>query len=256
MPNSEELLEEFWRIFYADRSKYVIHKPPFTTDDSGKLRANKVYYALADPGYSKEKKPLTKEDFRNHLNGEYGVAVEPLCSARIDKGEIQHNVCCYAVIDIDVYGDAARFLHLIQSMYRAGLRFSAVVSKSQGIQLYFIWEKPEQAGAAIELLKKIVMIFGLDRLYVGDKNKSKVEIFPMHAQEIPGENGRCVFLPFYNSKGGSPNKMLTVEGELIGIARALPLMRKNFTSVKEMTKVMNNFRFLFFNSTFIALNRL
>ena len=77
--DSEKLLRDFYAIFHGSREKYVKHVPPFTQESSGKNKAKRVFYALLDPKdkENKIKKPVSIEDYRMHLNGECGCAIEP-----------------------------------------------------------------------------------------------------------------------------------------------------------------------------------
>ena len=240
--DSEKLLRDFYAIFHGSRDKYVIHQPPFTQESSGKNKAKRVFYALLNPKdkENKIKKPVSIEDYRMHLNGEQGCAIEPLCNVTDDEGNIiARNMCYYGVIDIDVYGQPGQFLHLIRRMYQVGWKFTACQSKSSGLHIYFMFKKAEDAGKVIELLQKIITVYGLDMLYCDDKHKSKVEYFPMHATEVPGEDGKCVFLPYFNAASGKAmNRMISVDGKFLGIEQALETIKANYTSVEEMEETL------------------
>ena len=241
--DSEKLLRDFYAVFHGSRDKFVIHQPPFKQESSGKNKASRVFYALLDPKNKtdKTKKPLSIEEYRMHLNGEQGCAVEPLCNVTDDNGTIvARNMCYYGVIDIDVYGDPGKFLHLIRRMYAVGWKFTAYQSKSSGLHIYFMFKKAEPANQVIELLQKIITVYGLDMLYCDDKHKSKVEYFPMHATEVPGEDGKCVFLPYFNAASGKAmNRMITVDGTFVGIEKALESIKQNYTTVAEMTETLS-----------------
>ena len=186
-------IKDFYAIFACNRSKFVKHLPPFS-EEGTKMKASRVFYVLdAD----KQKKPLTMDDFRAHLKGEYGVAVEPLRDVQSDKG-VQRNSCFYCLIDIDVYDKS--FALMIKNMYQYGLKFTAVRSKSGGLHIYFMFQQAEKAKDAREMLRRIVDVFGMDKIYCSPSG-SKVEIFPMHDAEAPGSDGKCVFLPYYNVAG-------------------------------------------------------
>lgn len=240
--DSEKLLRDFYAVFHGSRDKFVIHQPPFKQESSGKNKASRVFYALLNPRdkQDKTKKPVSIEEYRMHLNGEQGCAVEPLCNVIDENGTvIARNMCYYGVIDIDVYGDPGKFLHLIRRMYAVGWKFTAYQSKSSGLHIYFMFKKAEPASQVIELLQKIITVYGLDMLYCDDKHKSKVEYFPMHATEVPGEDGKCVFLPYFNAASGKAmNRMITVDGTFVGIEKALESIKQNYTTVAEMTETL------------------
>lgn len=239
--DAEKLLRDYYAVFHGSRDKYVIHQPPFKKESTGKNKASRVFYALLNPrSKDKIKKPVSIEDYRMHLNGEQGCAIEPLCNVTDDDGNIvARNMCYYGVIDIDVYGEPGMFLHLIRRMYAVGWKFTAYQSKSSGLHIYFMFKKAEPAGQVIELLQKIIKVYGLDMLYCDDKHKSKVEYFPMHATEVPGEDGKCVFLPYFNAGSGKAmNRMITVDGTFVGLEKALESIKQNYTTVNEMTETL------------------
>lgn len=241
--DSERLLRDFYAVFHGSRDKFVVHQPPFKQESTGKNKASRVFYALLNPRdkNDKTKKPVSIEEYRMHLNGEQGCAVEPLCNVTDEEGTvIARNMCYYGVIDIDVYGQPGMFLHLIRRMYAVGWKFTAYQSKSSGLHIYFMFKKAEPAGKVIELLQKIIKTYGLDMLYCDDKHKSKVEFFPMHATEVPGEDGKCVFLPYFNAASGKAmNRMITVDGTFVGIDKALECIKQNYTTVEEMNETFD-----------------
>jgi hypothetical protein len=87
-----------------------------------------------------------------------------------------------------------------------------------------------------------VEVFGLGRLYTSDKGKSKVVVFPKQPTFVPGDTKvNCLFLPFYNAKKGGEcrNKMLTADGTLLPVGKALPIIESMFTSVKEIEDILS-----------------
>jgi hypothetical protein len=225
-------LNDFCGIFRGNQSFYVKHQAPFT-EHEGKLKA--AWTGFATDKKTKKFLPVTKELYREHLNGKDGLAIAPLTDIK-DK----RNVCFYAVIDIDAYG--VNYKWLVRRLYELGFKFSAFLSKSGGLHIYFFFSEPEPGDKVIAALAKIVEVFGLGRLYTTDKGKSKVEIFPKQATYVPGDGKvNCLFLPFYNSanRGGCKNKMLTAEGTLLGIKKALPVIESMFTSVKEIEETLS-----------------
>jgi hypothetical protein len=235
----ERLFDRFYLTFQGNASFFVKHQAPFT-EKEGKLTASwcgfAVYNKRNPPPKGKEDGdliPVTKNLYREHLNGGDGLAIAPLTDTKDER-----NVCYHAVIDIDVYG--VSFTWLVNRLYHAGFKFAAFLSKSGGLHIYFFFNDPEPAGKAIETLEKIVEVYGLGRLFVNDKNKSKVEVFPKQAVFVPGDkNASCLFLPFYNAANKSRQNMLTAEGKLVGIAKALPVIESMVTSVKEINNVLD-----------------
>ena len=228
----ESSIEKFWTVFCCSREKYVVHIPPFK-QDGHKMKASRVCYALENPkSEEKVKKKLTIDDFKAHLFGKYGVAVEPLRDVKEKR-----NVCYYGIIDIDVYD--ADFIPLIKRMYGFGLKFTAIRSKSGGLHIYFILQDAYPAKQVRQSLKKVVERFGLDSIY-SVKGVSKVEIFPMHDTEAPGTDGKCVFLPYYNVAGeGTQNYMYGADGKPVNFIDALKAIERNYTSPAEIDDVVD-----------------
>ena len=231
MPENNHLDKFYW-IFRGNTDFFVKHQAPFKKHE-GKLKAAwtgmAVYNKHDLPPDGKELGdfiPVTKESYREHLNGGDGLAVAPITNT-----DAARNVCFYAAIDIDVY--ETNFTQLVNRLYTAGFKFAAFLSKSGGLHIYFFFADPEPADKAISALKKIVETFGLKKLY-----KNKVEIFPKQAAFVPGDtNASCLFLPFYNAANKSSQNMLTTEGKLLGLAKALPVIESMFTSVKEVNAI-------------------
>jgi hypothetical protein len=238
--SGDEILEKFSLLFRGDLSAYVKHQAPFT-EEKGKTTASwcgfAVYNKRNPPPAGAEAGdfiPVTRKQYKEHLNGEDGLALSPLTHA-----ENRKNVCYYAVIDIDVYG--VNFTRLVASLYRSGFKFAAFLSKSGGLHIYFFFAEPEPAKKAIEALKKIVEVYGMERIFVNKDNKSKVEIFPKQAV-LMAETSRsnCLFLPFYNAANKSRQNMLTAEGKQLGIVKAIPVIESVVTSVKEIDSVLED----------------
>jgi hypothetical protein len=240
-------LKAFYGIFRGNASFFVKHQAPFTSNE-GKLKAAWCGFAVynkRNPAPKNKEEgdliPTTIEHYRDHLNGKDGLAISPLTNVEDGDGNVvKRNVCYFAAIDIDVYG--VNFTWLVQKLYSFGFQFMAALSKSGGLHLYFFFREAEPGNKVIETLSKIVEVFGLNRLFVNAKGKSKVEIFPKQATFIPGEtNANCLFLPFYNTadKDACKNKMLTAEGKLLGIMKALPVIETMFTSLKEINAVVS-----------------
>jgi hypothetical protein len=220
-------LEKFFSLFKGNETFYVKHKTPFTEDESGKVKAS---WVGVDKNHAKEPVPPTIEKYKAHLLGHEGLAIEPLRS---------DNTCFFAAIDIDVHGII--YTSLVQKLYEHGLKFAPCVSKSGGLHIYFFFQDKESGKKVVESLAKIVEVFGLNRLYTNDKGKSRVEIFPKHAVLPTDSSGSCLFLPFYNAANPKEcrQKMITSEGKLIGLSKAIALIEGMFTSTKEIDKTLS-----------------
>jgi hypothetical protein len=240
-------LKAFYGIFRGNASFFVKHQAPFV-EKEGKLKAAWCGFAVYNKRNPAPKGkelgdliPVAIDHYRDHLNGKDGLAISPLTNVEDGDGNVvKRNVCYFAAIDIDVYD--ANFTWLVRRLYQFGFQFIAVLSKSGGVHLYFFFKEAEPADKVIETLSRIVEAFGLDRLFVNAKKKSKVEIFPKQAAFVPGDkNANCLFLPFYNAadKEACKNKMLTAEGKLLGIAKALPVIESMFTGLREINGVLD-----------------
>jgi hypothetical protein len=225
----EESLDRFFGLFRGNRDFYVRHKAPFV-ERGGKTEP-------MDIGFAKDKRtgeylPVTRELFKAHLNGGDGLAIAPMMNAKDAK-----NVCLHAAIDIDAYN--VNFAWLVRRLYGHGFKFAAFPSKSGGLHVYFIFNDPEPGANVIQALKKIVDVFGLEKLYATDKNKSRVEIFPKQASLGPeGSAANCLLLPFYDAANGSKQGMLTAEGKLRPLAKAMDTVEGMTTSVKEIESAL------------------
>jgi hypothetical protein len=239
----EATLTAFYRIFQGNTSFFVTHRKPFV-ESEGELKAWHEFAAYGTKSFPEipegcEKGdliPLTKEQYKEHLKGGYGLAIAPLCYTRDKK-----NVCYFVAIGIDI--NNTNFKWLVYKLYAFGFKFAAFLSESGGLRIYFFFRNAEQGDKVVETLKNIVEVFGLHFLYCDDKKERKIEIFPKQATLIPGEkNTNCLFLPFYNiaGKGECRNKMINSDGELIGITKAIPIIENMFTSLTEIQAVLDN----------------
>ena len=238
---ADDLLTPFQGLFRGNTSFFVRHEAPFIKDE-GKNKLAATWCGVATYGSKsfpdipegKEKGdyvPVTRELYREHLNGGSGLAIAPITNT-----SKKDNACYFAAIDIDVYD--TNFIRLVQRLSEAGFKFASFLSKSGGLHIYFFFSAPESAKDAIQTLKNVVRVFGLEKIYRRGSS-GKVEIFPKQSVIAPGgASANALFLPFYNSAGDCPNKMLTPEGKLIGIAKAIPLMEANFTSLDEINKTI------------------
>ena len=229
MSDEPSTTQKFFSIFRGNRSFYVKHQPPFIDDpETGKRKGTWV-------GIAKEKKggdplELTIDRYKEHLEGGNGVAIEPV---------LGNNTCFLSAIDIDVNG--VNYTSLIQKLYSRGLKFAPFQSKSGGLHIYFFYQDPEPGAKVIEAMQRVVSVFGLGRLYTSDKGKSKVEVFPKHAVLKPDSLGSCLFLPYYNAAHPDEcrQKMISAEGKLIGITKAIEACEGMFTTVKEINDTLD-----------------
>jgi hypothetical protein len=227
----DSTLDVFCGLFRGNLSFYVKHQAPFR-EQEGKLKARWVGFAVDKK--TKEALPVTKELYKAHLSGGDGLAIAPLTDTK-DK----QNVCFYAAIDIDVYN--VNFTWLVRRLYDAGFKFAAFLSKSGGLHIYFFFNDPEPGERVVETLNKLVEVYGLAKLYASDKSKSKVEVFPKQTVYIPGSGMvNCLLLPFYNAikRDACRTKMLTAEGTLLGIKKAVAAIPGMFTSINAVEETI------------------
>jgi hypothetical protein len=244
--SDDALLARFRRAFCGNLTFFTIHVPPFRKGRGKEKDSSKVlpawcgfaeYETKSFPdvpeGFAKgDFVPLTDDYYRKHLNGELGLAVTPIFST-----SKQQNVCYHAAIDIDV---DTNFTWFVNRLEHFGLKCIPTVSKSNGLHVYFIFMQPEPAADVIKTLERIVAVFGIDRLFTNEKDKSKVEIFPKAAVCVPREkNTNGLLLPFFDTAHKSKQNMLTAEGKLVGLVKAMSIIDSRWTSVKELNSALD-----------------
>jgi hypothetical protein len=237
--SEDKLLETFYNTFRGNDDFYIKHQAPFLEEEGGKVKSpwvNFVKYTEHNPPPEGKEigdfAPVTRALYKGHLNGGDGLAIAPITNTKDKK-----NVCYYAAIDIDIY--SANFTGLVQRLRSDGFKFAAFLSKSGGLHIYFFFRSAEPAAKAAAALEKIVEAYGLAEIYKKGGER-KVEIFPKQTSIAPGGGAGCLLLPFYNAAHPDEcrTKMLTAEGKLIGIAKALPLIKEEFSSLKELNAVI------------------
>jgi hypothetical protein len=241
MPD-DALLTRFQRSFCGNLSFFTIHAPPFRkAEEKDKIMPSWLGFAKygtksfpnVPEGFAKDDfVPLTDDYYRKHLNGELGLAITPIFSTPEKK-----NVCYHAALDIDI---DTNFTWFVSRMEHFGLKCIPTVSKSNGLHIYFIFSQPEPAAEVIKTLERIITIFGINRLFTNKKDKGKVEIFPKAATCVPGEqNANGLLLPFFDTAHKSKQGMLTAEGKIVGLVKAMPIIESRWTSVKELNAVLD-----------------
>jgi len=244
----KKILTKFKSIFSGAQDRFTIHVPPFTHNEKkhkqdaswvGWAQYGKASFKDIPDGYEPgDDVPVTTEQYKAHLNGEMGLALSPLVPTVVLSDGAKENVCAYGIIDIDTYG--VNYTFLIQKLYASGFQFAAFMSKSGGLHIYFMFKTYEPAAEVRQVLLDLIKLFGLPKLYKDEKNgTSKVEVFPDHGERKPGMKDKCIFLPFFDALGECPNKMITAEGKLVGITKALPLIEKQFTTLNEVKAVIS-----------------
>jgi hypothetical protein len=237
----DDILTRFYKTFAGNRDFFVTHTPPFSTDSGGKCKAawngfakygSKSFPDVPPDCGKDDLVPVTKDLYREHLEGGKGLAVAPVMNIRVN-GKDMRNVCCHAAIDIDV---TANYTWLVARLYHYGFLFAATRSKSGGLHVYFFFEDYEPAGKVIASLEKIITAFGLYFIY----GKDKVEIFPKQASAVPGEkNAACLLLPYYGEARKSDQRMITAEGKTVSLAKAMPVIESMYTTLKELNRTVS-----------------
>jgi hypothetical protein len=231
-----DLLRIFSCSFRGNEDFFVVHQTPFTYNEKeekttaswcGFAKYGSKSFPDIPEGYEAgDFVPVTEDIYKDHLEGIRGIAIAPIMTTGKYK-----NVCCHAVLDIDVQ---ANFTWLVNTLYRHGFRFAAFPSKSGGLHIYFFFEGYEPAVKARETLQKVVEAFGLYALY----GKDRVEIFPKQAIRTGEQNAGCLLLPFFDEVHKSNQRLLTAEGKLLGIVKAMPVIEGMFTTLRELNKTL------------------
>lgn len=140
-------------------------------------------------GYNKEKrkivtdnalikKPLTTNDYKNHLSGIHGLGIIPIK---------QNNQCNFWAIDIDVY-NKPEFLHeIVKKVYKHNLPVYPFFTKSKGLHLYCFLSEEVTAKKASTQAKILAAILDL----------GKVETFPKQNKLSIDNQGNYINLPFF-----------------------------------------------------------
>jgi len=147
--------------------------------ETGKIRFNSGDYGWAG-------KPITDEDYQEHLNGNKSIGIQP-CN--------DNNLARFGAIDIDpkIYKnfDIKFYLDVIQDKQ---LPLIPIKSKSNGLHLYVFTEEPIKALEIKEFLEQVLFLFKLT---------IKTEIFPKQTKlgsNTDGQkmNGNFINLPYFN----------------------------------------------------------
>jgi hypothetical protein len=237
MPEASPLVW-FKSLFRGNKHFFTVHQPPFSVDQNGKHKAAWCGFAeygtksfpFVPEGRTKgDFVPVTEEQYREHLNGTAGLALAPV----FDNGEKQY-VCFYGALDIDARG--VDYVWFVKKLYSLGFKFAAFRSKSAGLHVYFFFQSPEPAAQVIDVLKRLVEILALNKLY-----QRSVEIFPKQASAVPGDqNANGLLLPFFGigNPETCPNRMYAPDGKLLGIRNAMPLVDTLITTLGDVRQTI------------------
>ena len=239
------ITDKFQAIFTGYTDGFVKHTPPFARRESDNKLVSTKFCGIAkykhdDPNNPEppdgfevdDMVPLTRAEYKLHLEGKQGLAISPLFDMPASGHKpMQKDVCFFSIIDIDVYGQV--YTELVRRLYKVGYKFAAFVSKSGGLHLYFFYRSPESAKAVREQMKRIIEAFGMNKAY-----NRKVEVFPQHDTRKPGQWDKAVFLPFYGSglEGGSDQLMILDGGDLCAVTKAVGHIESMITTLDDVKK--------------------
>jgi hypothetical protein len=230
----------FMSLFKGNERFFTVHQLPFSVNEDGKHKAawcgfakygTKSFPVVPEGCAEGDFVPVTEEEYRRHLNGTAGLALAPV----LDDGN-KNYVCFYGALDIDARG--ADYVWLIKKLYGLGFKFAAFRSKSGGLHVYFFFRFPVPAAQVIEVLKKLVEVLALDKLY-----PRSVEVFPKQAAAVPGDrNANGLLLPFFGigEPASCPNRMYSPEGKLLGIRNAIAVVDTLITTIEDVKKTVDS----------------
>jgi hypothetical protein len=225
----KHLISKFGGIFRGNEGMYIKHQAPFIRE--GRKVKSATFIGFAKDG--DEFLPVTWKTYKEHLEGKDGLALVPILN--YDVGEVRYwNVCFFSVIDIDFYGYP--FSDIVKCLYTWGLKFTAFLSKSGGLHLYFFYKDATEAARAVPLMQRVIDTFGLDKLFDGH-----VEIFPKQVILVEGKDrGNAVLLPFYGTFKSDEGRMLAEDGNLYHLRKAMDHIERMMTTVEEMEAVLDS----------------
>lgn len=173
-------IEGFKKLFSGAQYSWGQFIPSEAKPTGKKLKKEGVYRT--------EKRMVTLEEYRDHLEGRKGLGIVPINES---------GMCKFAVIDIDIYGkDLSMYVRAIE---RGNFPIVPFLSKSGGLHLYTFFKEETPAGKAVDIMRKLSAILSIDTL-VKEELKGTVEIFPKQVKLNEGESGSFINLPYFDVK--------------------------------------------------------
>jgi len=204
---------EFIKLFTGYGGDFGIADMSRTELDAGK---NKI-----KPGYEWAGRPLTINDYKDHLQGKISIGVQP---CRLNK------TAQFGCIDIDPpdYGNfkVDKYLSLFQQFK---LPLVPILSKSGGLHCYIFLKEAIPAIDLIDALKAFLLPLGL---------KPTTEIFPKQKElkeDDKGEikPGNFINLPYYN-KGESTRYAIDKDANKLSLEQFLKIALSSQVSKKDL----------------------
>ncbi len=128
------------------------------------------------------KKKVTINEFRRHLNGEFGLGCVPVNS---------EGMCNWAAIDIDSHdGEVVDINTISRSIFSKGIPLVPCRSKSGGVHCYMFTSEPIPAV----LVKKVLIKWAEDIGFGGS------EIFPKQVSTRDNNTGNWLNLAYYDAR--------------------------------------------------------
>ena len=128
------------------------------------------------------KKKVTINEFKRHLNGEFGLGCVPVNS---------EGMCNWAAIDIDSHhGEVVDINTISRSIFSKGIPLVPCRSKSGGVHCYMFTSEPIPAV----LVKKVLTKWAEDIGFGGS------EIFPKQVSTRDNNTGNWLNLAYYDAK--------------------------------------------------------
>lgn len=174
-----------------------------------------------------EDKLVTKDLYRDHLNGVQGLGIVPVTPM---------GMCKFTVIDIDVYdADLSMFVRTIDKHKFPMVPFR---SKSGGLHIYTFFDSFVNAEEAVNLTKELASILHIDK-FVKDASNNRshaLEIFPKQTRKSGG--GSWINLPYYDAMH-EPIQCALKGTKDLTISEANILIKERLTDLGSLRQFIN-----------------
>ena len=178
--------------------------------ETGKLEPDSKDYGWSG-------KAITDEDYKNHLEGNLSIGVQP-CR---EDGKV-----VFAAIDVDHYKDFDRE-KLLKKIIDNQIPVVPVKSKSEGFHLYLHTKEPVSAVFVRQFLKSLLYTLGL---------KANTEIFPKQTN-VESSVGNFINIPYFGKTDRvavNPNN-----GAEFTFEQYIQVVKENKKTKKELKEFMD-----------------
>ena len=161
-------------------------------------------------------KPITEQDYIDHLNGRKAVGIVPIN----DSGE-----CFFGAIDIDnQYIDYHKpdYRKYLEAISKHKLPIIPVKSKSGGLHLYLFLQEAVEAEFVRKFFGNILFVLGL---------KPGIEIYPKQTILKEDDDGSFINIPYFNKE---ERVGLNLDGTEFSFEQFMQVVQANKKTKKEL----------------------